>query len=599
MAKKSKSKKIEGEEKDTNGGGSSNSKESTPAAPQSMAKENKSKKSKVEEMDTSGGDSSKSVSTPAPQSFESLHPPLSSGVLEYIQSQNFTRMTPVQAATIPLFLSSKDVAVQAVTGSGKTLAFLVPLIEVILKKKFKKNMIGALVLSPTRELALQTYTVAKALCASCRLPEPLLLVGGGSSSSSTSTTRPVTEDLRMFRQTGCDLLVGTPGRVEDVLTRYSVIDTSELEYLILDEADVLLSMGFSQTLQNILSRLPKMRRTGLFSATTATSTNNSLKEWMVRAGLRNPVWIDVAVTSKADKPKEGDEAKLSTGKQQATPSSLTNYYIVTHLDEKLSRLVTFLQDHRDETIIVFFLTCACVDFYGNALQRLLPENYIESLHGKMVQKRREKSMERFRECANGASTDKPNGGALFCTDVAARGLDVNNVHWVVQFDAPQDPSYYVHRVGRSGRAGRPGKSLLFLTQKEEAYVDLLGMRKVPLSPLPSSERCCPPEMSTDEEDTKIAAKPNGVEDMNIDEEETKIAAKPNGVDDMNIDREETDTLNRVRDIVLKDRDMLEKGTKAFTSYIRAYKEHHCAFILRYVHLFVLFVLSMGAPILVH
>jgi ATP-dependent RNA helicase DDX55/SPB4 len=503
----------------------------------------------------------------APQSFESLSPPLSAGVLRFVQNEKFTRMTPVQAATIPQFLSHKDVAVQACTGSGKTLAFLIPAVEFILKRKkdLKKQQIGALVLSPTRELAHQTHQVACSLCAACSLPDPLLLVGGSSSSSSAATFRPVAADLLNFQRLGSDLVIGTPGRVEDVLTRYAVMDCSELEYLILDEADVLLNMGFANTLQQILGRLPKMRRTGLFSATTNASSNSSLKEWMGRAGLRNPVWIDVAVRSKTSNNENGEQ---SGAKQQATPSSLTNYYLIASLDEKLSRLALFLQQHVDEKIIVFFLTCASVEFYGSVLQQLLPNCTIESLHGKMVQKRREKTMERYRVAA---AEEGPKGGALFCTDVAARGLDVNDIHWVVQFDAPQDPSFYVHRVGRAGRAGRPGKSLIFLTRKEEAYVDLLIMRKVPLSPLPASELCCSPYTNTleaDKSDTKeldeviCSASPS-----------CRVMKSASGtlVEDI---------LPKVLHLALTDRDVLEKGTKAFTSYIRAYKEHHCAFVLR-------------------
>jgi ATP-dependent RNA helicase DDX55/SPB4 len=132
---------------------------------------------------------------------------------------------------------------------------------------------------------------------------------------------------------------------------------------------------------------------------------------------------------------------------------------------------------------VFFLTCACVDFYGDSLKQILGDDdlYVEMLHGKLVQKRREKAMDRFRESS---------GGALFCTDVAARGLDVADVDWVIQVDAPQEPSQFVHRVGRSARAGRKGSSLVFLTEKEEAYVDLLSNRQVQLNPLPESEPCC-------------------------------------------------------------------------------------------------------------
>jgi len=520
-----------------------------------------------------------------PNSFDSLQQPrpLSDGVLRYVREQGFVRMTPVQAVTIPQFLSHKDVAVQAQTGSGKTLAFLIPIVELIRQKTWKRPQIGALVLAPTRELAQQTYQVAKGLFGSCGLAEPLLLVGGGSSSSSgggsSSNTRPVTADLQAFRERGSDLIVGTPGRVNDILSRYAVIDCSELECLVLDEADVLLSMGFSTTLQEILSRLPKMRRTALFSATQSGSTSSTLTEWMKRMGMRNPVWIDVAVASKSDNSTmESSSSSSSTKvrqKQQATPSSLTNYYVVTRLDEKLSRLAAFLQQHSQEKMIVFFLTCASVDFFGSAFQKLFPNLSIELLHGKMVQKRREKTMERFRSS---------EGLALFCTDVAARGLDITSVNWVVQIDAPQDPAFFVHRVGRSARAGKTGQSLIFLAPKEEAYVDLLRMRNIPLEPLPCTERCCVPAEANDEERKPKSREKDNAPSKELKQiksgefESTKKRRMIRSAADSELILE--DVLPRIRDVVLKDRDMLEKGTKAFTSYIRAYKEHHCAFIFR-------------------
>ena len=148
-------------------------------------------------------------------------------------------------------------------------------------------------------------------------------------------------------------------------------------------------------------------------------------------------------------------------------------------------------------------------------------------------------MRRFRE--------SKTGGALFATDVAARGLDVTDIDWVVQVDAPQDPSQFVHRVGRSARAGRQGSSLLFLTEKEESYIDLLSNRQVPLQELPESETCC-----------------NDIEGDSDSDSSTTI----------------TNILPQIRGLVLKDREYLEKGTKAFTSYIRGYKEHMCGFIFR-------------------
>ena len=327
---------------------------------------------------------------PRAGSFRNIQPPLSKGILKFLDSKKFHTMTPVQEATIPLFLQNKDVAVQAVTGSGKTLSFLIPTVERIRKRAtpLTKQQIGALILSPTRELALQTWTVCSELCKSMKMAPPLLLVGGGNSGKSSGVNhRPVTEDLKTFRREANDIIIGTPGRMEDVLTRYSVLDVSELEILILDEADALL---FGRTIMDptiaaILNRLPKMRRTGIFSATTTFTSNKSIKPLLQRAGMRNPVLINVQVaaaptpgseSSTSDKTGADSQALTTKDKKSGsstayTPTSLTNYYLVTKLEEKISRLVEFLKSHRHEKTIVFFLTCACVDFYGNTLQQLL------------------------------------------------------------------------------------------------------------------------------------------------------------------------------------------------------------------------------------
>lgn len=517
---------------------------------------------------------------PPTASFRNIKPPLAQGILDFLDSKSFHRMTPVQEATIPLFLQNKDVAVQAVTGSGKTLAFLIPTLERIRKREtpLSKQQIGALILSPTRELAMQTWTVCSEICKSMNMTPPLLLVGGGSAGKSNCVNhRPVTEDLRTLRREANDIIIATPGRMEDVLTRYTVLDVSELDILILDEADVLL-LGrtvMDSAMATILNRLPKMRRTGIFSATTTFTSNKSIKPLLQRAGMRNPILINVQVAASypndnlpaSTKPEINSKAMVTDGKHSGssssiyTPTTLTNYYLVTKLEEKICRLGKFLTSHSREKTIVFFLTCACVDFFGSALQRLLSDNTknkmqldgvrddgdeedgltIELLHGKLSQKRREKAMERFRAIKT--------GGVLFATDVAARGLDVTDIDWVVQVDAPQDPSQFVHRVGRSARAGRQGSSLLFLTDKEEPYIDLLSNRQVLLQELPTSEACC-----------------NDVEDTLCESDSTTTV--PN-------------ILIQIRELVLKDRDFLEKGTKAFTSYIRGYKEHVCAFIFRF------------------
>lgn len=343
---------------------------------------------------------------------------------------------------------------------------------------------------------------------------------------------------------------------------------------------------------------------------------------MRRAGMRNPVAVNVAVARDAARGSggaDGDEGgsdgardeeeraiSLRAAASQPTPTTLTNHVLLCPLTEKLTRLAAFLRQHRDEKVIVFFLTCACVEFYGAALKGLLrPQEdfYMETLHGRMVQKRREKAMERFRS-GGGDGGDKhgtkSRGGVLLCTDVAARGLDVAGVDWVVQHDAPLDPAQYVHRVGRTARAGKTGRSLLFLTDKEESYVDFLRRRNVPLSPVGEEERCAPPPEGGREDDDeqqeggneKRRGKEAGgsgedggeaSDDADDDDSETKKTKKERLVWNAS-DEVLPDALSKVRDMALKDRDVLEKGTKAFTSYVRAYKEHQCAFIFRFASL---------------
>lgn len=357
-------------------------------------------------------------------------------------------------------------------------------------------------------------------------------------------------DLEAFHKHGSDIIVATPGRLYDVMSRYEDLKFLSLECFILDEADILLDLGFSDVLSNILAKLPKMRRTGLFSATQTKAVKS-----LGRAGLRNPVVIRVSVIpSSADAAHNDTTSSTLNNNLQPTPSSLKNYYIVCPLQEKISRLMTFLSEHKDEKMVVFCLTCACVDYYGSVLPKIANQSsicYMEALHGKMVQKKREKVLERFRECS---------AGILFCTDVAARGLDVEKIDWVIQLDAPPDPSSFVHRVGRCARAGRFGRSLIFLTPSEDSYVEFLQLRNIPIEPLPFSERCLLP-MLRGKNCTENVAEGNNSSFAGL------------GVPDI---------LPSIKSLVLQDRDALEKGTKGYTSYVRAYKEHHCSFIFRFV-----------------
>ncbi|XP_076779028.1 ATP-dependent RNA helicase DDX55 [Arvicanthis niloticus] len=434
--------------------------------------------------------------------WESLQVPLHPRVLGALRELGFLHMTPVQSATIPLFMKNKDVAAEAVTGSGKTLAFVIPMLEILLRReeKLKKNQVGAIVITPTRELAIQIDEVLSHFTKHFPQFSQILWIGG----------RNPGEDVERFKQHGGNIVVATPGRLEDMFRRKAEgLDLAScvksLDVLVLDEADRLLDMGFEASINTILEFLPKQRRTGLFSATQTQEVEN-----LVRAGLRNPVRISV---------KEKGVAASST---QKTPSRLENYYMICKAEEKFNQLVHFLRSRQQEKHLVFFSTCACVEYYGKALEALLKRVKILCIHGKMKYKRNKIFME-FRRLQS---------GILVCTDVMARGIDIPEVNWVLQYDPPSNASAFVHRCGRTARIGHGGSALVFLLPMEEAYINFLAINQK-----------CP-------------------------------------LQEMSLQRNTVDLLPKLQAMALADRAVFEKGMKAFVSFVQAYAKHECSLIFR-------------------
>ncbi|KAJ3108286.1 hypothetical protein HDU96_007568 [Phlyctochytrium bullatum] len=387
---------------------------------------------------------------------------------------------PVQAAAIPLLLSHKDVVAQACTGSGKTLSFAVPILEMYLKLKenLKKGEVFAIVLAPTRELSKQIFDVLETLLTNLKEAEEIgnvenllgLFIGGPS----------LKRDLLTYSQKGPNIIVATPGRLEELLKR-KIFNVKSLEVLILDEADRLLDMGFQTSIDFILSSLPKQRRTGLYSATMSESIGS-----LVKAGLRNPVKVTVqsSTKSKKDENEAPDMPEL--------PKQLGVFYTVLNQDEKLLAFISHVQQQATEKVIAFLATCASVDYFAAILQKLqaLPADRQPSFlkrpgmkdfsqtkfipfHGKMTMKRRE-------DAYNGFINSKGKR-VLLTTDLTARGIDIPDVDWIVQFDPPQDPKTFHHRVGRTARAGKKGDSIIFLLPSEVTYVDFLKLRQISLS----------------------------------------------------------------------------------------------------------------------
>ncbi|XP_054468289.1 ATP-dependent RNA helicase DDX55 [Anoplopoma fimbria] len=435
--------------------------------------------------------------------WDSLPVKLTDGILQTLEDVKFTHMTPVQSACIPLFMSNKDVAAEAVTGSGKTLAFVIPIIELLLRReeKLKKMQVGALVITPTRELALQISEVMELFLQKFPQFTQILLIGG---------TNPI-DDVERFKDKGANIVIATPGRLEDMFRRKAdgldlASSVRSLDVLVLDEADRLLDMGFEMSLNTILGHLPKQRRTGLFSATQTQEL-----EKLVRAGLRNPVRIAVK-----------EKGVAATAAIQKTPSRLCNYYTICRAENKFNNLVAFLRQRKLEKHLVFFSTCACVEYFGRALETLIKRVTVHCIHGKMKNKRN-KIFADFRALKS---------GILVCTDVMARGIDIPEVNWVLQYDPPSSASAFVHRCGRTARIGNQGNALVFLLPMEESYVTFLSINQK-----------CP-------------------------------------LQKMVLTGEVLDILPRVKAMSLADRAMFDRGMRAFVSFVQAYAKHECSLIFR-------------------
>lgn len=389
--------------------------------------------SKVKLDDAPNGSSNEYERVP----FSSLE--LSRPTMDSIARMGFETMTEVQARTIPPLLAGKDVLGAARTGSGKTMAFLVPAVEMLHQLRFKPaNGTGVIIISPTRELALQILGVVKDLMEGHSQTFGIVMGGANRKAEADKLVK------------GVNLIVATPGRLLDHLQNTKGFVFKNLKALVIDEADRILEVGFEDEMRQIIKILPDdNRQSMLFSATQTTKVTD-----LARISLRpGPLYINV------------DEKK-----DTSTAQFLEQGYVVCDSDRRFLLLFTFLKRNLKKKVIVFFSSCNSVKYHAELL------NYIDvpvlDLHGKQKQQKRTNT---FFEFCNAPS------GILLCTDVAARGLDIPKVDWIIQFDPPDDPRDYIHRVGRTARAGKSGKSLLFLLPSELGFLRFLKVAKVPLN----------------------------------------------------------------------------------------------------------------------
>ncbi|RKD24296.1 RNA helicase [Ammoniphilus oxalaticus] len=358
---------------------------------------------------------------------------LNRNVLLSINDMGFEEPSPIQAEAIPLILEGNDVLGQAQTGTGKTAAFGIPIIE----RVTSEPRVQALVLTPTRELAIQVSGELRKI-AKHKRTRTLPIYGGQS----------IGHQIRTLRQ-GVQVVIGTPGRILDHLRRRT-LRLQDVSMVVLDEADEMLDMGFIEDIREILSHTPNTRQTMLFSATMPYE----IKE-LTRRYMQNPQTVQV-------------------NRKEVTAPLIDQVYYKVLERNKLESLCRILDSEEIGLGIVFCRTKRGVDELTDALQE---RGYLaDGLHGDLSQAQRDRVMKGFRD-----STIE----LLVATDVAARGIDVGNVTHVINYDIPQDPESYVHRIGRTGRAGRKGIALTLVTPREmKQLMTIEKVTKTSLMPRP-------------------------------------------------------------------------------------------------------------------
>jgi ATP-dependent RNA helicase RhlE len=376
-------------------------------------------------------------------SFQALG--LTPELLRAVEEQGYQTPTPIQHEAIPLVLKGHDLVGSAQTGTGKTAAFLLPVIQRL--KPGAKGSLRALVLVPTRELAEQVHEAARAY-------------GRHSGLSSVAVYGGVAMDpqTRAFKH-GVDIVIATPGRLLDHLGR-GYVDTSRLQVLVLDEADRMLDMGFAPDVRRILRALPAERQTLLFSATISADV-----DMLARTAMKRLVAVEIG--------------------RRATPADGVEHILVA-VDRlvKRSLLASMLKEVPHGRTLVFTRTKHGADKLAQHLRREV--HGVAALHGGKTQGARDRALEEFK-------TGKTR--ILVATDVAARGIDVEDILMVVNFDVPADPEIYVHRVGRTARAGANGVALTLMSPDEwllMAAVEKLLGRTLPREVMPGFEPAVAP-----------------------------------------------------------------------------------------------------------
>jgi superfamily II DNA/RNA helicase len=350
---------------------------------------------------------------------------LSENILKAVSDVGYDTPTPIQAQAIPIILMGRDIVGLAQTGTGKTAGFTLPMIEILQGGRAKARMPRSLILSPTRELAAQIAENFDLYGKYAKLTKALLV--GGSS---------MDEQVKLLDR-GVDVLIATPGRLLDLFDRGKIL-LSDIKVLVIDEADRMLDMGFIPDIEKIVSRLSPIRQTLLFSATMPPEIKKLTQKF-----LSNPKEISVAPTS-------------------STAERVAQFLVSVHPKDKLDTLDRLIKKEEVKNAFIF---CNRKKDMGGVVQFLQRRGYAaKGINGDMEQSVRTKTLGEFKD---GTVT------LLVCSDVAARGLDIDDVSHVFNFDVPFNAEDYVHRIGRTGRAGKEGRAWTLTTREEQKYVDAI------------------------------------------------------------------------------------------------------------------------------
>ncbi|MFZ2537757.1 MAG: DEAD/DEAH box helicase [Oscillospiraceae bacterium] len=353
-----------------------------------------------------------------------------------IETLGFETATSIQSQAIPMIKTGVDVIGRSQTGTGKTIAFGIPALEAIDVKE-EKNSLQVMILCPTRELAQQACEEIKKLSEFMHGIKAVEVYGG------------VPMDRQIIRLKKANIVIGTPGRIMDHMRR-KTLKVNNLKMIVLDEADEMLSMGFKEDIETILTDTPADRQTVLFSATMPASILSITKQFQ-----KNPTIIEI-------------------DKKNVTLDNIEQFYIDAPMGRKMDALNLVLRFHQPKLAMIFANTKRMVDEITEYLCK--NDFQAEGLHGDMKQSQRTKVMDSFKFGKT---------SILVATDVAARGIDVNDIEYVINFDIPQNTEYYIHRIGRTGRAGKAGKAITLCSGRRQVFTmrDIGRMVKSDIKPL--------------------------------------------------------------------------------------------------------------------